>query len=279
MKDLQDRVAVITGAGSGIGLALAQACAQAGMRLVLADIEQDALARARAQFEQQGTPVLARRTDVCSAEQVQALADAAFERFGAVHLLCNNAGVASPAHQLAAWEVPLSDWHWILDVNLLGVVHGLRAFVPRMLAQGEEGHVVNTASIAGLVSGSGPYHASKHGVVCISEGLYRDLRQRGARVSASVLCPGHIRTAIADAERNRPDVPEDWSAQVREQGLAQADAFRKLLEQGYPPEQVAHAVLDAVRDDRFYILPAQQEQIQRVRERMQQIQEQRNPAH
>jgi NAD(P)-dependent dehydrogenase (short-subunit alcohol dehydrogenase family) len=279
MKDLQGRVAVITGAASGIGLALAQACAQAGMRLVLADIEPGALERARVQFEQQGTPVLARRTDVCSAEQVQALADAAFERFGAVHLLCNNAGVASPAHQLAAWEVPLSDWHWILDVNLLGVVHGLRAFVPRMLAQGEEGHVVNTASIAGLVPGSGPYHASKHGVVCLSEGLFHDLRRRNARLSASVLCPGHIRTAIVDAERNRPDVPDDWSPQVRQQGLAQAEAFRKLLEQGYPPEQVAQAVLEAVRADRFYIVPAQEAQLQRVRERMQQILELRNPAH
>lgn len=279
MKDLQGRVAVITGAASGIGLALAQGCAQAGMRLVLADIEPGALERARAQFEEQGTPVLARQTDVCSAEQVQALADAAFERFGAVHLLCNNAGVASPAHQLAAWEVPLSDWHWILDVNLLGVVHGLRAFVPRMLAQGEEGHVVNTASLAGLVAGSGPYHASKHGVVCLSEGLYLDLHRRNAPISASVLCPGHIRTAIADAERNRPDVPDDWSDQVRQQGLAQADAFRKLLEQGYPPEQVATAVLDAVRADRFYIVPAQEGQIQRMRERAQQILELRNPAH
>lgn len=279
MKDFQNRVAVITGAASGIGLALAHACAQAGMRLVLADIDLEALERTRAQFEQQGTPVVARRTDVCSAEQVQALADAAFEHFGAVHLLCNNAGVASPAHQLAAWEVPLSDWHWILDVNLLGVVHGLRAFVPRMLALGEEGHVVNTASVAGLVAGSGPYHASKHGVVCLSEGLYRDLHKHQARISASVLCPGHIRTAIADAERNRPDVPDDWSDQVRQEGLAQAQAFRQLLEKGYPPEQVAQAVLDAVREDRFYIVPAQEDQVLRVRDRMQRILEQRNPAH
>lgn len=279
MKDLQGRVAVITGAASGIGLALAQGCAQAGMRLVLADIDPNALERARAHFEQQGTPVLARRTDVCSVEQVQALADAAFEHFGAVHLLCNNAGVASPAHQLAAWEVPLSDWHWILDVNLLGVVHGLRAFVPRMLAQGEEGHVVNTASLAGLVAGSGPYHASKHGVVCLSEGLFLDLRRRNANISASVLCPGHIRTAIADAERNRPDAPDDWSDEVRQVGLAQAEAFRKLLEQGYPPEQVAMEVLEAVRADRFYIVPAQEGPIQRMRERMQQILDLRNPAH
>lgn len=279
MKDLQGRVAVITGAASGIGLALAQACAQAGMRLVLADIELEALERVRAHFEQQGTPVLTRQTDVCSSEQVQALANAAFERFGAVHLLCNNAGVASPVLQLAAWEVPLSDWHWILDVNLMGVVHGIRAFVPRMLAQGDEGHVVNTASIAGLAAGSGPYHASKHGVVCLSEGLYRDLRKRNARLSASVLCPGLIRTAIADAGRNRPNAPDDWSDQVRQEGLAQAQAYRELLEHGYPPEQVAQAVLDAVRADRFYILPAQDEQIQRVRERLQRILDQHNPVH
>ena len=279
MEHLQGRVAVVTGAASGIGLALARRFAKAGMKLVLADVEQAALDRAAAGLRAEGASVVALRTDVGDEAQVQALADRAWEAFGAVHLLCNNAGVASPALRTRAWESTIADWEWMLRVNLMGVLHGVRAFVPRMLAGGDEGHVVNTASVAGLVTAANPYHVSKHGVACLTEGLYRDLRALGARVSASVLCPGLIRTAILDAERNRPAqfgrtelerLPEDLQRW--------AGGFRRSLEAGYEPEVVADAVHDAVLADRFYIVPAQPALQELIRVRMQDIIEQRNPT-
>jgi len=280
MQQLQGRVAVITGAASGIGLALAQRFAREGMRLVLADIEAAALARVQAQFQAQGVPALAVQVDVMDEAQVAALADAAYRRYGAVHLLCNNAGVTAPALRAPTWETRTADWQWVLGVNLMGVVHGVRAFVPRMLAGGEPGHIVNTASVAGLISGPGPYFASKHGVVCLSEGLYKDLRAAGAKLSASVLCPGLIRTAILDAERNRAAAfggATDLST-LPEASQRAAAGFRESLQAGYEPAQVADAVADAVRDDRFYIVPAQAPLVEMLRLRMQDILEGRNPS-
>ena len=280
MQPLQGRVAVITGAASGIGLALAQRFAREGMRLVLADIEAAALARVQAQFQAQGVPALAVQVDVMDEAQVAALADAAYRRYGAVHLLCNNAGVTAPALRAPTWETRTADWQWVLGVNLMGVVHGVRAFVPRMLAGGEPGHIVNTASVAGLISGPGPYFASKHGVVCLSEGLYKDLRAAGAKLSASVLCPGLIRTAILDAERNRAAAfggATDLST-LPEASQRAAAGFRESLQAGYEPAQVADAVADAVRDDRFYIVPAQAPLVEMLRLRMQDILEGRNPS-
>ena len=280
MQQLQGRVAVITGAASGIGLALAQACAREGMKLVLADIETDPLLRVQAQLRAEGVAAVAQTADVMDEAQVIALADTAYREFGAVHLLCNNAGVAAPALRAPSWETSAAEWQWVLGVNLSGVAHGVRAFVPRMLAGGEEGHVVNTASVAGLISGPGPYFASKHGVVCLSEALYKELRAAGARLSASVLCPGLVRTAILDAERNRPAAfgprtdLQSASASVREA----AASFRESLQSGYAPSQVADAVLDAVRADRFYIVPAQPPLVDLVRLRLQDILEGRNPT-
>ena len=204
MQDLTGKVAVVTGAASGIGLALARHFAREGLQLVLADIEAAPLARALAQLQAEGATAIAVPTDVSQPAAVDALADAAYARFGAVHLLCNNAGVASPGIMAPGWLASVAEWQWILDVNLMGVVHGVKAFVPRMLAGGHEGHVVNTASVAGLMTASNPYHVSKHGVTCLTEGLYKDFRRMGARLSASVLCPGLIRTGILQAERNRP---------------------------------------------------------------------------
>ena len=280
MQQLQGRVAVITGAASGIGLALAQACAREGMKLVLADIESDPLLRVQAQLRAKGVAALAQTADVMDEAQVIALADTAYREFGAVHLLCNNAGVAAPALRAPSWETSAAEWQWVLGVNLSGVAHGVRAFVPRMLAGGEEGHVVNTASVAGLISGPGPYFASKHGVVCLSEALYKELRAAGARLSASVLCPGLVRTAILDAERNRPAAfgprtdLQSASASVRQA----AASFRESLQSGYAPSQVADAVLDGVRADRFYIVPAQPPLVDLVRLRLQDILEGRNPT-
>ena len=280
MQQLQGRVAVITGAASGIGLALAQACAREGMKLVLADIETDPLLRVQAQLRAEGVAAVAQTADVMDEAQVIALADTAYREFGAVHLLCNNAGVAAPALRAPSWETSAAEWQWVLGVNLSGVAHGVRAFVPRMLAGGEEGHVVNTASVAGLISGPGPYFASKHGVVCLSEALYKELRAAGARLSASVLCPGLVHTAILDAERNRPAAfgprtdLQSASASVRQA----AASFRESLQSGYAPSQVADAVLDGVRADRFYIVPAQPPLVDLVRLRLQDILEGRNPT-
>lgn len=280
MKRLEGRVAVITGAASGIGRALAERFGAAGMKLVLADVEEPRLQDAAAALAAGGAEVLAHRADVSDAGQVAALADAAYERFGAVHLLCNNAGVLSRSLHEPAWETPLEDWRWLLDVNLMGVVHGIRAFVPRMLAGGDEGHVVNTASVAGLLGRSGPYHASKFAVVSVSEGLYKDLRACGARLSASVLCPGLIDTAILDAERNRPAA---FGPRTDAQSLPPAvregnERFRAMLAAGLRPAQVAEAVAEAVLADRFYVIPAQAPLLELIRVRLQDVAEQRNPT-
>jgi NAD(P)-dependent dehydrogenase (short-subunit alcohol dehydrogenase family) len=280
MQQLQGRVAVVTGAASGIGLALARRFAHAGMKLVLADIEPAPLARALAQLQADGATAMALPVDVSSEEQVAALADAAYRHFGAVHVLCNNAGVAATALRLPVWESRLADWQWIMGVNLMGVVHGVRAFVPRMLAGGEEGHVVNTASVAGLLTASGPYFASKHGVTCLSEGLYKDLKSAGSKLSASVLCPGLIRTAILDAERNRPagfGPPTDLAA-LPEASQRASTGFRESLQAGFDPSLVADAVAEAIVADRFYIVPAQPHLLELIRTRLHDIAELRNPT-
>lgn len=281
MRDVKGRVAVVTGAASGIGLATAHRFADEGMHLVLADIEDDALAAAEAAIKAKGRDVLAVRTDVASQDAVSRLADAAFSTFGNVHVLFNNAGVAATAATLRqrAWEGSLADWDWTLGVNFMGVLHGVRAFVPRMLDAGDEGHVVNTASIAGLVTGANPYNVSKHGVVCLTEGIYRDLREMGARVSASVVCPGLINTRILDAERNRAadfGAKTDVSA-LRDELQQFTAGFAAALQAGYPPSVVADHVFDGIRDDRFYILPAQPEILEHVDARMGGILERRNP--
>jgi NAD(P)-dependent dehydrogenase (short-subunit alcohol dehydrogenase family) len=280
VQRLQGRVAVVTGAASGIGLAMATRFAAAGMQLVLADIETAALQHALAQLQAQDAQAIAVTVDVADSTSVERLADAAYAAFGAVHLLCNNAGVAAPALLQPVWENSLADWHWTLGVNLMGVVHGLRAFVPRMLAGGDEGHIVNTASVAGLITGSGPYFASKHGVTCISEGLYRDLKTAGSKLSASVLCPGVIRTAILDAERNRQAAfgpPTDLSG-LSENSQRWSVGFRAALQAGFDPALVADAVAEAVLHDRFYIVPAQAEHLERIALRMADIAALRNPT-
>ena len=282
MKDFKDKVAVVTGAASGMGLAFAHRFAEEGMAVVAADIESEPLAMAEAALKAKGGKVLAVRTNVMSEDDVNALADKAFSTFGNVHILCNNAGVAATAATLRSrpWETPLSDWEWTWGVNFMGVLYGIRAFIPRMLENGEEGHIVNTASMAGLLTGANPYNISKHSVVCLTEGIYKEFKGMGAKLSASVLCPGLIKTAILEAERNRPPELGEGTNLTAQRPEVQmfAAAFKAALDQGYEPEEVARQVFEAVRDDRFYIFPAQPNVLESVKTRMTDIIEQRNPT-
>ncbi len=283
MKNLDGRVAVVTGGASGIGRAVATKFAEAGMRVVLADIQEDALDRAASELAAAGHQVIGVRTDVSVGESVEALAATVMAEFGAVHVLHNNAGVGVGGY---IWTHTQRDWEWVLGVNLWGVIHGVRVFVPLMISQGEPAHIVNTASMAGLISvpGLGAYNVSKHGVVTLSETLERDLRIAGVPIGVSVLCPGLVMTNIFESHRNRPG---DISDEGQDPGLlgltaaadgpARADAlesFGTML----TPEQVATAVLEAVVDDHFYILTHPEPARSLVRSRADDIIEARHPS-
>jgi len=268
MRDLDGKVAVVTGSASGIGRAVATRFAQAGMRVVLADIEEGALTKTAASMTEAGHTVLPVVTDVSSFDSVEALAKQAVAHFGAVHLVHNNAGVGVGGF---IWQASEEDWKWVLGVNLWGVINGVRAFVPVMIDQGEPAHVVNTASMAGLISVPflGPYNVSKHGVVTLSETLQRELQIVGAPIRVSVLCPGVVQTNIFESQRNRPE-------NLRGEG---SQGFEALMQNGadpgalgafgqvIAPEAVADDVHDAVVNDRFYILthPEQSEPLVRTR--------------
>lgn len=252
MEELSGKVAVITGGASGIGLGLAQACAAAGMKLVLADIEADALDKAVAELPE-GTEVEAVVCDVSDGAQVDALRDRAVDRFGTVHLVCNNAGVGTGG---PVWEHTIEDWEWVLGVNLWGVVHGIRAFTPLMIEQGD-GHIVNTASMAGLVSAPmmGIYNVTKHAVVTLSETLFADLQLTGADgVGVSVLCPGWVQTRIHESGRNRPAAAGPDTGVDGEADNGFAGILGGLIATGLNPADVAQQVLDAVQARRFYVL-------------------------
>lgn len=255
MESLQGRVAVVTGAASGIGRGLADRFAAAGMKVVLADVEEGALAAATRAIAHTGAEAEAVTCDVSSRAAVDALAEAAVSRFGGVHVVCNNAGVAGGMGPL--WETTSKDWEWVLGVNLMGVVHGIQAFVPLMLEQGGEGHVVNTSSVLGLSSGGGSiYSVTKHAVTRLSEGLLNDLKGAGSAIGVSVLCPGLIATQITSSDRNRPSgLRNDVDAAAAEDVAKQREAMQDFfLSEGMPPAEVAEMVVDAITADRFYVL-------------------------
>jgi len=251
MKELKGKIAAVTGAASGIGRSMALAFAAEGMDVALADVDELNLTSVAEEVQAHGVRAITLKVDVSQAEQIEAFRDQILARLGAIHLVCNNAGV-SPLG--AVWESSVADWQWILGVNLWGVIHGVRAFTPVLMAQ-NEGHIVNTASVAGLISppGSGAYNVTKHGVVALSESLYHDLRERNSPVGVSVLCPAYVPTAIVDSERNRPkDLP---ASPKSKETLAREAMLRRAVKSGkLSADQIAQAVVTAVKQNRFYIL-------------------------
>ncbi|HSD88986.1 MAG TPA: SDR family NAD(P)-dependent oxidoreductase [Kofleriaceae bacterium] len=252
MERLADRVAWITGGASGIGLALAHRLADEKVKLVLVDIEEGALAAAEKALRDKGASVLAIRADVSSSDEITAAAKRARDTYGVVHLIFNNAGVGGGGGPM--WGITEADWQWTFGVNLWGVVHGIRLLLPALIESGEEGHVINTASMAGLTATPflGPYTATKHAVVALSECLAKELELAKAKVGVSVLCPGFVQTNISSSERNRPD---NLGPSTKTAG---ADTFRtvlkNLVDAGKPVAQVADQVIEAIKTNQFYIL-------------------------
>jgi NAD(P)-dependent dehydrogenase (short-subunit alcohol dehydrogenase family) len=281
MKNFENKVAVITGGASGFGREFANIGAKLGMKLVLADVQQDALDITASELVAQGAQVMAMRCDVRKAEEVQALADATMAKFGAVHLLFNNAGVGSGG---LVWENTQADWEWVLGVNLWGVIHGVRIFTPLMLEcarkdSSYEGHIVNTASMAGLLNAPtmGVYNVSKHAVVSLSESLYQDLKLVDAPIGASVLCPYFVPTGISQSHRNRPvDVQSD-ATPTASQRAAQAMSDKAVNSGKVSAAQVAEWTFDAIRDGKFYIY-SHPGALGNVQKRMEDIILQRNPG-
>ena len=272
MNELTGKVAAVTGAASGLGRAMALAFASEGMHVALADVDEAGLSATRSEVTRLNVRSLAMRVDVSKSAEVDAFAERTAAELGAVHVVCNNAGVALSG---AVWEHSEAEWQWILGVNLWGVVHGVRAFAPRLIAQ-NDGHIVNTASVAGLISppGMGAYCVSKHAVVALSESLHHDLRERGCAVGVSVLCPAYVATGIAESERNKP---RDLSLTKSKERVAKEAMLRKAIAAGkLSPDDVAQAVVGAVKQNRFYVLthPAIKAAI---RARMEDVLEERTP--
>ncbi len=281
IENFQGKTAVLTGAGSGFGLECARIGARLGMNLVLVDVQQDALDAAAAEMQAAGSAVLARRVDVSNAAQMEQLAQDVAQRFGAPHLVFNNAGVGSGG---LVWENSVRDWEWVLGVNLMGVVHGVRVFTPLMLQAAQQdpawrGHIVNTASMAGLVNppNMGVYNVSKHAVVSLSETLYQDLSLVTDQISASVLCPFFVPTGIHQSERNRPADQADANKPTRSQLIGQAMIGKAVGSGKVTAAEVAQKVFDAVAAGQFYIYSHPQA-LASVRIRMDDVLQTRNPS-
>jgi NAD(P)-dependent dehydrogenase (short-subunit alcohol dehydrogenase family) len=255
---------------------MADRFAAEGMKVVLADVEEAPLAAAERELKASGAEALAVRTDVSLLPDVEALARATLDAFGGVHVVCNNAGVGSGGY---SWEQTQRDWEWVLGVNLWGVIHGVRTFVPIMLQQGDEGHIVNTASMAGLISGPfmAPYYVTKFGVVALSESLHHELAMAQAKVKVSVLCPGLVDTRIAESARNRPERLQNVQEGARQFAPPAGGLAERLKTEGLAPEAVADQVLAAIRNERFYILTDDKFDAP-IRERMERVLARENPA-
>jgi NAD(P)-dependent dehydrogenase (short-subunit alcohol dehydrogenase family) len=277
MQAFLGKVAVVTGAASGIGLGMTEALASRGMKVVMADVEEAALMKEAERLTRANFEVDPQLADVSSYDSVERLAAAAQARFGKVHVLCNNAGVSGGGGK-PIWAQSQADWDWVMGVNFWGVMNGVRAFVPGMIAHGEEGHVVNTSSILGLTTGAGSaYGVSKHAVTRLTEGLYQDLKAANARIGATVLCPGMIATNIITAERNRPEALKDDAAPdpARSQIISAMDARFKA--DGMAPREVGEKVAEAIANDQFYVL-THPENMEGVKRRFEDIVNLRSPS-
>jgi NAD(P)-dependent dehydrogenase (short-subunit alcohol dehydrogenase family) len=281
MKTFQGKTAVITGAGSGFGLETSRLAAQAGMNVVMADVQQDALDKAAAEIESLGAKVLPFRLDVSKPEQIEALGRATAERFGAPHLVFNNAGVSSGG---LIWEHSLKDWEWVVGVNLMGVAHGVRVFTPMMLEAAKkdpayEGHIVNTASMAGVVNmpNMASYNVTKQAVVSLSETLFQDLALVTDQIHCSVLCPFFVPTGIHLSDRNRPTDMKDEAKPTKSQLIAQALGAKAVTSGKLTAADVAKMVMDAVANNKFYIF-SHPHALGAVQTRLEDIMLGRNPS-
>lgn len=257
MQSLKGRTAVVTGAAAGIGQAMVRRFAAEGMRVVVADIDEGGARRLADELITGGKEALAVRVDVTVPADLDRLADEAFDRFGSVDVLCNNAGVLGRV--LESWKQPSENWRWVFDVNVHGVVDGVRAFLPRMLAQESGGYVLNTGSIAGLITGPffAHYNASKHAVVAYSECLHHELRQIGSNVRVGVLCPGWVNTGLASLEQKLPAQLREANAGVEPAPLVleRDRGVRQMVSESVDPDRIAEIVVEAVREGRFYVFP------------------------
>lgn len=280
MKDFKDKVAVITGAASGIGRSVAFNCVREGMNVVLADVEEKALRQTEEEIKAQGAKVLAVLTDVSKANDIKALAQNTLNTFGAVHLLFNNAGISVNTSRFI-WKGTAADWQWALGVNMWGLIHGIQVFVPILLEQDTESHIVNTASMVGLmcVPQFGIYQVTKHGVIAISETLYHELALCSSKVKVSVLCPGAVNTKFLESDRNRPSELKNTSEFVKLNPANQMfeQVLRQGIQTGMSPARVADILFQGIRDEKFYIF-THPEMKHFVQTRLEDILQERNPT-
>ena len=251
MKEFKGKTAVVTGAASGIGYALAKRFAQEKMNVVLADIEQDALDAAVTKISNLGVETVGIAVDVMDKNSVQSLTKQSIDAFGNIHILCNNAGVAPPAIDEAIWDHDMSDWDWVMGVNFYGVLYGIQSFLPHMIEHQEDGHVLNTVSMAGILGLEGSYGVSKFAALSLSEGLFQSLKKINSKIGASVLCPGFVATNIIDSQRNRPEhLASDKKSNFLLKQLASS-----VLKRGKKPDEIATRAIEAIQANNFYILP------------------------
>ena len=254
MKEFKDKVAVITGASNGIGYGIAERCTKEGMKVVLAGINYENLVQAQKKLQYTGAQTICVQTDVSKYSDIEKLAKETTDTFNEVHLLVNNAGVGAGS---SIWDSTLADWKWVLDVNLWGVIYGIKIFIPIMLEQDTEGHVVNTSSIAGLnpYHPSAPYQVTKRAVIALSENLHNSLKNLDSKIKVSVLCPGWVKTRILDSERNRPkELMNEANFSVSKERLEFLEQARKEVEAGMSIQEVADYVFEAIKDEQLYIL-------------------------
>ncbi len=257
MHEIRGKVAVVTGAGSGIGRALARRLAAEECKVALADISPGALADVNAELAEAGTPTLAVETDVTSQESVDALAEAALKAFGAVHIVCNNAGVGVPrGGGMYVWDTPLAEYEWVMGTNVWGIIHGCRAFVPILLEQGEEAHIVNTVSVAGLLARAAThvYTMSKHAALSLSESLVAQLAEVDAPIGVSLLCPGYVDTGLALSDTSAPPAVRALAEGEKADHAGMRAHFERSIGRGIAPDVVAAGAIDAIRTGRTYVL-------------------------